>query len=503
MASHLPPPPTPQHVDLLKAAKSAMVEHQLRAEFPPEVNEAVAALPHLPPLELRTEGVQDLRHLPWSSIDNQESRDLDQIEVAEKLADGRIRVRVGIADVDVLVPKGSVIDKSAQANSCSVYTTAHVFPMLPEQLSCGLTSLNQGADRMAVVIDFLVEADGSVGEGLVYRAAVRNHARLVYEDVGAFLNGTGPAPTSPMVPLLPEQLILQDQAAQKLRFRRHERGALQLETIEAHAVTVNGQVVKLEVTLKNRARDLIEDFMIAANNTMARFLESKDIACIRRVVKEPERWKRIVELAKTLGETLPEAPSSVALAGFLVKRRETDRAHFVDLSLAVVKLMGPGEYAVELPHAHHLGHFGLAVQDYSQSTAPNRRFADLITQRLVKAALAGKPTPYSVDELHVLAAHCMAQATNAQKVERFTRKVAAAQLLSGRVGQEFDAIVTGVTPHGVFVRLIDPPAEGRVVSNEGGVDVGDPIRVKLKATEPAKGFVDFVRVKQAPAAPKA
>ncbi len=472
-----------------------MLDNKLVPDFSAPAVEQVQALPAKAPLVLDAAQAKDLRHLPWSSIDNLESKDLDQIEVAEVLSDGKVRVLVGIADVDLLVPRGSALDQQAGQNTTSVYTGAVTFPMLPEVLSTGLTSLNEGEERMAIIIEYVVEPDGSVTASQVYRAAVLNRAKLTYQQVGPWLAGEGPVPEAlEKDAQLAEQVRIQDKVAQALRRHRHERGALELETIEARPVAQNGQVVALELTRKNRARELIEDFMIAANAAMARFLEGKGVSSIRRVVKEPDRWKRIVELAATLNETLPEQASSVALAQFLAKRRAADPLHFPDLSLAVVKLMGPGEYALEKPGQVHQGHFGLAVQDYTQSTAPNRRYADLITQRLVKACLNGHPSPYADAELIEIARRCMDGANAAQKVERQMRKVAAALFLAPRLGEHFQAIVTGVTHHGTFVRLLDPPAEGRVVANERGLDVGDQVEVMLKATEPKRGFIDFVRV---------
>jgi exoribonuclease-2 len=479
-------------VDLVAVARKAMREHNLIPDFPPEVHEEMHRLPSHAPISLDGP-VRDLRSELWSSIDNVESRDLDQIEVAEPLEGDRVRVKVGIADVDVLASSQSALDRHAAHNTCSVYTGAIIFPMLPEVLSTGLTSLNEGVDRMAVIIEYVVEPDGAVSRSTVYRAVVHNHARLTYSEVGAYLSGGEPPPRFAERPDLLAQLRLQDQAAQRLRKLRHERGALELETIEARPVAAHGEIVALELTHKNRARELIEDFMIAANAAMARFLDEQGFSSIRRVVKEPERWQRIAALAATLGDHLPEQPSSIALAEFLARRKAADPVHFPDLSLAVVKLMGPGVYALEKPGQAHAGHFGLAVQDYTQSTAPNRRYADLITQRLVKACVAGAKAPYSDEELTAIAARCLDGANAAQKVERTLRKVAAAVFLAPRAGERFAAIVTGVTNHGTFVRLLDPPAEGRVIQGERGMDVGDKVEVRLLRTEPAKGFIDFVR----------
>ncbi len=475
-----------QEIDLGAIAFRVMSEHG----FVPEHHEA---------LEITVKGfgavdaeVRDLRPLLWSSIDNDESRDLDQIEVAEALVDGAIRILVGIADVDVYVAKGDPIDAHAKANTCSVYTGVRVFPMLPRGLSEDLTSLVEGKDRLALVIDFVVDREGGVSAGDVYRARVKNHARLTYDGVGTWLEGGEPPARVASDAHLRAQLLLQHEAAKRLKRQRHLRGALDLETIEARPLAKDGKAIGLSLSHKTAARDLIEDFMIAANGTMARFLEERGVSSIRRVVRSPERWARIVELAAGLGHVLPIEPSSRALAEMLSERRASAPESFADLSLAVVKLMGPGEYALERAGHDHVGHFGLAVQDYTHSTAPNRRFADLVTQRSVKAALGGARA-YGDDELAEIAARCTAKENDARKVERTMRKVAAATLLRARIGETFQAVVTGLAPKGVFVRLLDPPAEGRVIKGEAGLDVGDHLEVILVATEPTKGFLDFVR----------
>ena len=478
-------------IDLPSIARRVMIENGFSPDFPEAVRADVAARIAQPHDDT---SARDLRPMLWSSIDNEESRDLDQIEVSERLPNGDIRVLVGIADVDAYVPAGSPADLHAKDNTCSVYTGVHVFPMLPEVLSTDTTSLNADVDRHAVVIEYVVGPSGDIGQSDVYRARVRNRAKLDYDHVGAWLEGKGPAPSRVAGDkALQDQLRMQDEAAQRLRKMRHERGALDLETIEARAVAKDGKVVGLELTHKTRARELIEDFMIAANGVMARFLDEKGVSSIRRVVKSPERWTRIVDLAAQLGEKLPEAPSSVALANFLSKRRAESPDTFADLSLSVVKLMGPGEYALEKAGVVHEGHFGLAVQDYTHSTAPNRRYADLVTQRLVKSVLVATKPPYDDEALAQIASRCTQKENDARKVERTMRKVAAATFLSSRIGDVFDAIVTGVSPKGTFVRLVDPPAEGRVVRGEQGLDVGDHLRVKLVDTEPTKGFIDLAR----------
>ena len=437
--------------------------------------------------------IRDLRALLWSSIDNDESRDLDQIEVAEKLQGGAVRVLVSIADVDSLVKVGTPIDEHARINTTSVYTAAQVFPMLPERLSTDLTSLAEGQERLSLVFDMTVAPDGRLLKSDIYRARVRNQAKLAYDSVAAWLDGNGPAP--PRVASLAgldEQLRLQDQVAQWLRGLRHQHGALNLETSEARAIFEDGQLVGLRPDPKNRAHELIEDLMIAANGVSARYLEAKGKPSIRRILRTPKRWDRIVALAQELGDKLPTEPDASALNAFLQRRKQIAPERFNDLSLAVVKSLGAGEYALERPGQVSEGHFALAAQDYAHSTAPNRRFPDLITQRLLKATLDGSPSPYDESALAALAAHCTEQEDNAAKVERQVRKSAAAMLLASRVGQAFDAIVTGASDKGTWVRITAPSAEGRVVKGFEGLDVADHVRVRLVHTDVVRGFIDFV-----------
>ncbi len=437
--------------------------------------------------------VRDLRHLLWSSIDNAESRDLDQIEWVEARDDGSIRILIGIADVDSAVQGGSALDRHARANATSVYTGVHVYPMLPPEISTDLTSLNQGEDRAVVVIEVIIARDGAVLQHDVYRALAANRAKLDYVTVGAWLEGHGPVP--PLVastPGLEEQIWLQDRAASLLKRQREEAGALEFETIEATPTTKDGKVDALTVTRKNRARDLIEDFMVTANVAIAQILAERQRSCIRRVVHTPKRWSRIVDIARSYSYELPAEANAKALSQFLGARRAADPTRFADLSLAVVKLLGPGEYVVDKPGASDdQGHFGLAASDYAHATAPNRRYADLVTQRLVKAALAGAPAPYTDEELAEIAAHCTERENAANHVERIVRKSAAASLLSGRIGTVFDAIVTGVNKDGTYVRLISPPAEGRVMRGQAGMDVGERVRVKLVSTDERRGYIDF------------
>ena len=439
--------------------------------------------------------IRDLRELAWASIDNDDTRDLDQLSVAEPLAGGAVKLLVAVTDVDATVVEGSAIDGHARANTTSVYTAAEIFPMLPESLSTDLTSLAEARDRLAIVVEMAVGPDGAVTASDVYRALVRNQAKLAYDSVAAWLDGTGKAPAAVAAwPALADQLALQARVAQAMKDLRHHRGALTLETTEAHAVFDGDALADLRPDEKNSAKELIEDFMIAANVATAQFLERHGFPSLRRVLRSPERWDRIVALGAGLGERLPVEPSAPALQAFLTRRRQADPARFADVSLAVVKLLGSGEYAVELPGGTVDGHFGLAVKDYTHSTAPNRRFPDLATQRLIKAAIAGSPAPYTAEQLTDLARHCTLQEDNAAKVERQVRKSAAALLLAPRLGQRFDAIVTGASPKGTWVRILHPAVEGRVVRGDHGLDVGDAVRVDLVDTDVERGFIDFARV---------
>ncbi len=478
--------------DLAAAAREEMIHDGFTPDFPPGTMEQLAAI-RSRSAPAPSGNVRDLRSLLWSSIDNDSSRDLDQIEVAERVPGG-IRVMVGIADVDSAVAAATPIDVHAASQTTSVYTAVKIFPMLPEDLSTDLTSLNENEDRVAVVIELVVSGDGSVSDSQIYLALVRNKAQLAYSRVGAWLEGTaGPDAKVAASADLQAQLKLQDEAAGLLRAQRHKMGALQFDRPEAQAVVTEGQVRGVVAAKKTRADGLIEDFMIAANEVMARALTANGSSSIRRVVRSPERWARIVELAARYGEPLPDEPDSLALSAFLQKRKAVDAIHYPDLSLALIKLLGPGEYVLSRPGDRDLGHFSLAAHDYTHSTAPNRRFADLVTQRLIKAVLAKRAAPYSDAALDAIAKNCTLKEDAARKVERAMDKRAAAVAFQNRVGQSFDAIVTGVTPKGVFVRVPDPPIEGRLMRGEAGVDVGDRVHVKLLSTDPQRGFIDFGR----------
>jgi VacB/RNase II family 3'-5' exoribonuclease len=480
-------------IDLKARAHRAMVEAGFQPDFPPEVlREATSAKqgatnPGLP--------VKDMRSVLWSSIDNDSSRDLDQIEFVEALPDGNTRLLVGIADVDLLVPKGTATDKHAAGETTSVYTGVATYPMLPNELSTDTTSLVNAQDRAGIVVELRVEPNsGEVVCHDVYCALLRNHAKLAYNSVGAWLEGRAAIPqAAAIVPGMEAQLRLQNETAKKLKEIRKKNGALDFASQEPRVLVENDEVTGLAVDRQNAAQDIIENFMVAANVAMAKHLKENKSLSIRRVVKTPKRWDRIQTLAAGYGVKLPATPDPRALSDFLDQRRAADPEHFQDLSLSVVKLMGPGEYIVEAPGQEHEGHFGLAVNDYTHSTAPNRRYSDLVTQRLLKATAVGKACPYSQGELSEVAKRCTEREDAARKVERLMRKVVAASLLSKRIGEMFDGIITGASPKGTFVRLLKFPAEGMVVRGAQGVDVGDKVTVRLAGVDVDRGFVDFER----------
>jgi len=481
---------TPSQLDLQATAKELMMQHGFDPDFPPEVSEQLAVLKQ-PPASSDSE-VRDLRNLLWSSIDNDTSRDLDQIEVADGGSNGEVKIMVGIADVDAFVQKQTPIDQHAFRETTTVYTGIRNFPMLPEQLSNGASSLLENQDGLSIVIEFVIDSAGNLKSQDVYRALVCNKAQLAYNSVGAWLEGKAAAPPKVAASTdLEAQLRLQSEVAQRLKQQRFEHGALTLQTDEVHPLVLNDHVVDVVPQQKNRATELIEDFMVAANGVVARFL--KNVSSLRRIVRTPRRWDRIVQLAAAKGEQLPTQPDSKALNDFLLRRKAADPDHFADLSLAVIKLVGPGEYVLERAGDTASGHFGLAVQDYTHSTAPNRRFADIVTQRLIKAMLAGQMNPYSDDELTAIAANCTQKEDAARKVEREMSKRLAAVAMQNRIGEVFDAIVTGVTDHDTFVRVLTPRLEGLLAQGQQGLDVGDKLRAKLIRTDPRKGYIDFAR----------
>jgi exoribonuclease-2 len=482
----------PSSIDLQAMARQVMLAQGFEPDFPPATRQQLADISAHPPQLTPSDKVRDLRGLLWSSIDNDTSKDLDQIEVAERLPNGDVKVMVGIADVDAFVSKDSPIDQHAAKETTSVYTGVTIFPMLPNELSTGASSLLPDVDRPAVVTEFVINANGALNASNVSRALVRNKAQLTYSAVGAWLEGMAAAPPKVAASTeLQAQLKLQDEVAQALRKLRYANGALNIDTAEVVPLLLNQEVTGVATVEKNRATELIEDFMIAANGVVARLLEK--VSSLRRIVKTPEHWDGLVRLAAAQGEKLPAQADSKALNDFLLKRKAADPDHFADLSLAVIKLIGPGEYVLERPGDPEQGHFGLAVQDYTHSTAPNRRFADVVTQRLIKALLDGKPNPYSDDDLAGIAANCTQKGDAARKVEREMSKRLAAVAMSHRVGETFDAIVTGVTPKGTFVRVLQPHIEGLLAQGAQGLHVGDKIRAKLTRTDVQRGFIDFAR----------
>jgi VacB/RNase II family 3'-5' exoribonuclease len=484
--------PQPSSINLPSIARQVMAAHGFQPDFPPEAQKQLADIKAHPPQLTPSDKVRDLRNLEWSSIDNDTSKDLDQIEVAEELPNGDVKVMIGVADVDAFVLKDSPLDQHAERETTSVYTGITTFPMLPNDLSTGASSLNENSDRPAVVTEFVVGPDGAVHSSDVYRAIVRNKAQLTYNGVGAWLDGSAPAPPKVAASAdLQAQLKLQDKVAQALKKLRYEHGALNLDTSEVVPLLYNDQIVDVVKATKNRATDLIEDFMVAANGVVARLLEK--ISSLRRIVRTPAHWDGIVRLADSLGEKLTSTPDSKALNDFLIKRKAVDPDHFADLSLAVIKLVGPGEYVLERPGDTPEGHFGLAVQDYTHSTAPNRRFPDVVTQRLIKSVLDGKPNPYSDSDLAAIAMNCTQKGDAARKVEREMSKRITAIAVANRVGETFDAMVTGATPKGTFVRVIQPRMEGLLTQGAQGLHVGDKLRAKLVRTDAQHGFIDFVK----------
>jgi VacB/RNase II family 3'-5' exoribonuclease len=472
-----------QHrVILQNIAHRVMLERGLLPDFSAEALAELAAI--VAPAVIDDDSIRDLRDLLWASIDNDDSLDLDQLTVAQVLPGDTVKIWVAVADVDALVKNGSAIDDHARHNTTSIYTAARIFPMLPDKLSTDLTSLNLNEDRLAIVIEMIVSADGSVKDSDIYRAHVHNHAKLAYNSVAAWLEGGAMPEALAAVSGLDENLRIQDKAAQSMKAFRHVNGALDFETVEARPVFDGDEIRELKVEKRNRARELIEDFMIAANGVTARYLSSQKVPSLRRVVRTPKRWERIVELAREHGSDLSDTPDPEGLEKFLIKEKAADPLRFPDLSLAIIKLLGPGEYVAEIPgETHAPGHFGLAVKDYAHSTAPNRRYPDLITQRMLKSAMDQQPPPYAVNDLETLARHCTETEDDAKKVERQVEKSAAALLLESKIGDRFDAIVTGAGPKGTWVRLLDFPVEG--------VDVGHRIRVQLIRTDVDLGFIDF------------
>ncbi len=479
--------------DIARIATNAMVERGLEPEFSPAVIKQLDKINA--PGEDQDPNIFDLTDLLWCSLDNDDSKDLDQLTVAEELKNGLIKIFVAIADVDAVVKKDTPIDQHAKMNAASIYTSARIFPMLPEKLSTNLTSLNPDEDRLAIVVEMVIDKEGFVTSPHVYRAKVRNKAQLAYDAISDWIDGKIPPPEAlAKVNGMAEQLQIQDKTAQVIRKRRRAQGSLDLEIFEPKAIFEGERVVGIVQQVQNRGRQLIEEFMIATNECTAKFLAAQGHSSLRRVVRSPEKWLRIVELAKRYGESLPSQPNSKALSIFLARQHQSDPIRFPDLSLVIVKLMGSGEYVVERPNAEPVGHFGLAVRDYTHSTAPNRRYPDLITLRMIKSALQQKKPAYSNDELELLAAHCSSQEDAARKVERRVRKSEAALVLSSHINQTFDAIVTGKSITATWVRIFDMPVEGMLSDGLPDLEVGRKLRVKLVSTNVEKGFIDFVQV---------
>ena len=481
------------HSILMDIARRVLLERGLLPDFSPQALKMLDKI--IAPAGKTDDSIKDLRDLIWCSIDNDDSMDLDQLTVAEALPDGNVIIRVAVADVDVLVPKNSPIDDHAKQNTTSIYTAAEIFPMLPEKLSTDLTSLNPGEDRIAMIVEMIIAPDGTIKDSSIFRALVHNHAKLAYHAVGDWLEGHGEMPEAiGKVDGLEDNLRLQDVTAQKLKELRHEKGALNFQTIEVKPKFEGEELKDFELEKSNRATEIIEDFMIASNGVTARYLASKNFPSLRRVVRVPKNWDGIVELAREHGFHLPKLPDSKSLEKFLIKAKADDPLRFPDISLSVIKLMGAGEYVAERPGGETFGHFGLAVKDYSHSTAPNRRYPDVITQRLLKAALAGKPIPYSDYELSDLAMHCTQTEDAVKKAERQVEKSAAAILLESRVGERFDAIVTGASDKGVWVRILAPPVEGKLMSGYRNMQVGRQLKVELTSVDIDRGFINFDRV---------
>lgn len=478
--------------ELRKIAEQTMRENGFQTNFSAQISNELYSLKHKKLSNDST--IRDLRGLLWSSIDNDSSRDLDQIEFAEQLENGDIRLLIAIADVDEYVKKGSNIDAIAKKQTVSVYTETMILPMLPNEISENLTSLLPNVDRLAIVIELVINENGDVPEHSIYRALTHNYAKLTYEEVGEWLDGNGAEPVEfAKIKGLREQIIFQKNAADRLLEFRRKRGSLEFESIESVPVFADGKATDLHIIETNSARKIIENFMVAANVEMAEFLDSKGLTSIRRIVKTPARWERIREVAEKYGVNLPNEPDSIALSEFLKQRKLANPEQFPDLSLSIVKLIGAGEYVVQKPHEIADGHFGLAVRDYTHSTAPNRRYPDLIVQRMVKAALKNQKSPYTDEELANIAERCNDRESAARKVERKMRKVIAASVMQDRIGETFEAIVTGITPSGTFARILRPPVDGRIVSGENDLQVGEKIRVKLLKTNIENGFIDFAK----------
>jgi exoribonuclease-2 len=479
---------------LQNIARNAMISRGLVPDFPDdeisELNEIIL------PATCKPETAKDMRDLLWCSVDNADSLDLDQLTFAESLEEeNKVRILVAIADVDALVNAKSNIDNHASQNTASVYTVARIFPMLPEKLSTNLTSLCLDSDRCAIVVDMILGDDGKIQQSDVYQAMVRNHAKLKYASLALWLEGNGTAyPEITRVNGLAENIKLQDRMAQRMKESRYEHGALEFETIEALPIFDGDTLKEMKAEPKNRAKNLIEDFMIAANGTTARYLTGKNFPSLRRVVRTPEQWDRIVEMASGHGFSLPAEADSKSLSEYLKFIKQNDPLHFTDMSISILKLLGSGEYVVDVPGEIPPGHFGLAVKDYTHSTAPNRRYPDLITQRLLKSAISGQPIPYTMEQLGQIATHCTMKEDDVKKVERQVEKSANAILMKSRIGEIFEAIVSGASPKGTWIRLFHPHVEGKLINGFKGLKVGQKLKARLTDINVELGYIDFEKV---------
>jgi exoribonuclease-2 len=486
--------PLPPSIDLRVVARQALLDRGINIDFPASVvTEAREAVePNYKKL-----GVRDLTNWLWSSIDNDDSRDLDQIEYLDISTQGKWVLYVAIADVEYFVRKGSALDKYAATNTCSIYTGVQVFPMLPNELSTDLTSFNQGKTRLAVVTETHISKDGEVVSSTVFPAIVKNQARLAYDAVAAWLEGVTPErdPTGSIEklsrnPALQDQIREQEKVAISLRKHREARGALDFVSPQLRATTTPDGKVEVGAQYANRATIIIQEFMVATNEAVDQFLQEKKLPSIQRIVREPKNWPRMAEIASVHGTTLPPKPDGKALQEFLAVQRKRDPHNFPELSLAMIKLLGRGEYVVKTHARDSLGHFGLATPNYAHSTAPNRRYPDLITQRMLKAAFSQKDSPYSLEELDAIAQRCSAKEDDSNRIERQVQKSVAALALRERIGDIFPALVTGVNEDGTWVRVVDPPVEGKLQADRP-FKVGDHVKARLTKTNPMRGFLDF------------
>ena len=480
-------------ISLQRIARRAMIDRGFEPDFPSTVLDELKGINA--PAIYKQASAKDLRKLLWCSIDNEDSRDLDQLSYGEQLPGNKAKILVAIADVDALINSQSTIDLHAGKNTSSIYTIAQVFPMLPEKLSTDLSSLGFNAERCAIVVEMIVGEDGTVQQSDVYCATVCNRAKLDYNKVGAWLEGNGPIPQGiAKIEGLAENIKLQDKVAQKMRELRYEHGALDFQTIESRPVFDGDNLAEMKGQLKNRAKNMIEDFMIACNSVTAQFLATKNFPSLRRVVRTPKRWDRIIALAAEHGFKLSQEPDPKSLSDCMKYVKQNLPDHYTDMSFSILKLMGGGEYVMEMPGSEPQGHFGLAVKNYAHSTAPNRRYSDLITHRLLKSSMLSSQIPYSKEQLEIIAKNCTVKEDNAKKVERQVEKSAHAMLMESRIGEVFDAMVSGAADKGTWIRLFNPHLEGKLTKGFNGLEVGYKLKVKLIEVDVESGFIDFEKV---------